>query len=221
VGPLGAATDNTGVLALEGFVGWEPHRGDAELTVLGTRKHERHARAVRVCAGRGRVRRAPSPDGTLVTGPRLARPREKDDRDPIVACVTASGATGANGGAPGFQQVTGRGSPLRIRFGLSECPGWLWRESEETGDPGCTVQRTEEPEEVLEGLAELLWILSEPTPAEERAATGAGTIATGDPGATGPATAWLDSGDCTRRDGAWLYFWAPARGPLRSQQRRT
>jgi len=82
----------------------------------------------------------------------------------------------------------GPGSLLRIPFGLSECPAWLWR-PEETGDPGCTVQRTEEPEEDLEGLPELLWILPEPTSAEERPATDAGTTAPGDPGATGPATA--------------------------------
>jgi len=63
----------------------EPRRGDAELRVVGARADERHARAVRVCAGRGRVRRAPPPEGTLVTGPRLAWPGEKDDRDPIAA----------------------------------------------------------------------------------------------------------------------------------------
>jgi len=44
-----------------------------------------------------------------------------------------------DGGAPGLQQVMGPGSLLRIPFGPSECPAWLWRLPEETGDPGCTV----------------------------------------------------------------------------------
>jgi len=99
-GPRGATTDDADVLALEGFGGREPHRSDAELTVVGTRADERHARAVRVCAGRGRVGRAPLPEGTVVSGPKLAWPGEKDDGDPIAACVTASGATAADGGAP-------------------------------------------------------------------------------------------------------------------------
>jgi len=64
-----------------------------------------------------------------------------------------------DGGAPGLQQVMGPGSLLRIPFGFSECPVWLWRLPEETGDPGCTVQWAEESEEDLEGLRELLWIL--------------------------------------------------------------
>jgi len=78
------------VVALEGFVGREPHRGDAELRVVGAWADERHARAVRVCAGRGRVQRAPPPGGALVTGPRLAWPGEKDDRDQIAARETAN-----------------------------------------------------------------------------------------------------------------------------------
>ena len=36
------------------------------------------------------MRRAPPPGDTLVTGPRLAWPGEKDDRDPIAACESAA-----------------------------------------------------------------------------------------------------------------------------------
>jgi len=39
------------------------------------------------------------------------------------------------------------------------------------------------------GLPELLWIVPEPMPVEERAETGAIVTAPGDPGATGSATA--------------------------------
>ena len=94
-----------------------------------------------------------------------------------------------DGGAPGLQQVMGPGSLLRIPFGLSECLTWLWRRPEETGDLGCTVQGAEESEEDLKGLPELLWILPEPTPAEQQAEISAGATAPGHPGATGPATA--------------------------------
>jgi len=99
-GPRGATADDADVLALEGLVGREPHRGDAEMRVVGTRADERHARAVRLCVRRGRVGRAPLPEGTSMAGPRLAWPGEKNDRDRIAACVTASGATAADEGAP-------------------------------------------------------------------------------------------------------------------------
>jgi len=96
-GPRGATADDADVLALEGLVLREPHRGDAEMRVVDTRADERHARAVRVCAGRGRVRRAPLPEGTSMARPRLFWPGEKDDRDPIAACVSATAATAADG----------------------------------------------------------------------------------------------------------------------------
>jgi len=83
----------------------------------------------------------------------------------------------------------GPGTLLRIPFGLAELPALLWRRPEETGDPGCTVPGAEESGEDLAGLPELLWIVPEPTPAEERAETGASATAPGDPGATGSATA--------------------------------
>jgi len=75
----------------------------------------------------------------------------------------------------------GPGTLLRIPFGLAELPAWLWRRPEETGDPGCTVPGAEESEEDLAGLPELLWIVPEPTPAEERAEIGASATAPGAP----------------------------------------
>jgi len=82
----------------------------------------------------------------------------------------------------------GPGSLLHIPFGFTEClKALLQRRLEETGDLGCRIPGTENPEKNIEFLPEFLPIYSAPESNVVQAELCTGGAAPGDPGAKSTA----------------------------------
>ena len=82
----------------------------------------------------------------------------------------------------------GPGSLLHIPFGFTEClKALLQRRLQDTGDLGCKIPRTENPEENIEFLPKVLPIYPAPESGLVQAETCTGGTAPRDPGATSTA----------------------------------